>query len=139
MGSVRKRTEPSREKEKEKLTVFREKKVHELRGEVITNKTDMFRYHVWWSGKGMHKPELPQCIVQLLSINGSGTVPIEVTIDVLPVLDILPKSGELRSQVISSDTPHKAPRNNQRTSLKPIVPLRSVSLLVDQPSKFGSV
>lgn len=62
--------------EEEGLTVFALDELEELRREVV--------------------PELAERVVQLVGVNRAGSVAIEVPVDVLPVLDVLPQACELQ-------------------------------------------
>lgn len=61
-----------------RLTVFALDKLEELRREVVA--------------------ELAERVVQLVRVDRAGSVAIEVPVDVLPVLDVLPQSCELRKR-----------------------------------------
>jgi hypothetical protein len=67
---------------------------------------------------------LGQRIAQLVFIDASRTIPVKMPEDILPIFDVLPQTGELQAH-IQSQFAEKT--EAQSTSLKPIVPLRSVS------------
>lgn len=62
--------------------------------------------------------------MKLRAVDRTGTILVEVFEDSLPILDVFPQSSELRRK-------HKRPGDSleglRRTSLNPMVPLRSVS------------
>ena len=87
------------------ITVFPLDKVKELRGQVIS--------------------KLFEGCLKLCAVDRTGVVPVEVFEDTLPVLDVFPEPRELRRK-------HKRQGGGSlkglgRTSLNPMVPLRSVS------------
>lgn len=60
-----------------RLTVFLLDEMEKVRGEIVS--------------------ELGESCVQLLSVDGSRAIAVEMTEDVLPVLDVFPEAGELHA------------------------------------------
>ena len=69
-------------------------------------------------------PELRQGLLQLVPVDGPRAVAVEVAEDILPVFDVLPEAGELCVVLARGDWEGEMAG---RTSLKPMLPLRSVS------------
>jgi len=62
--------------------------------------------------------------VKLRAVDRTGTVLVEVFEDTLPILDVFPQSSELRRE---RKRPGDGFEGLRRTSLNPMVPLRSES------------
>ena len=66
--------------------------------------------------------------MELSAVDRAGVVLVEVFVDILPILDVFPESRELRKK--RKQRGGDSPEGLRRTSLNPIVPLRSVSNIV---------
>ena len=79
--------------------------------------------------------ELRQRLAQLALVDRPGAVAVEVAEDILPVLDVLPEAGELQLRVSGGINERG---DVELASLKPIVPLRSVSYIKLSVSHFST-